>query len=99
MRILIVASLLALAACSKAIPVKPQSFPAQCDAKCYTPCVDDKGDTGVRIQGNPASANTFDEIGEVAGTVFAMTLRRCEVNRKACVQCLERLERAGVIAR
>ena len=89
-----------LAACqTKGVPVTPPPFPAQCDAKCFVPCVKENGDTGIRIQGDPNVASTFDEIGTTAGTVFAATLRQCEVNRKACVQCLDRLERAGVIAR
>lgn len=92
-------AVLMLAACGRSIPVKPQPFPAQCSAECRVPCVDATGDTGVRIQGDPAKASTFDEIGETAGAVLGERLRQCDVHRKACVQCLDRLERAGVIAR
>ena len=90
----------ALTACrTRGVPMTPPPFPAQCDAKCFVPCAKENGDTGIRINGDPNVASTFDEIGTTAGTVFAATLRQCDVHRKACVQCLDRLERAGVIAR
>lgn len=75
----------------------PAPVLAQCDAICYAPCLAPNGDTGVRWEGDPAMATTLDAIGEEVVPTLASKLRVCEASRKACVQCLDRLEKNGVI--
>ena len=81
----------------KHAPIKPPAAFAQCDAICYTPCVDDKGDTGVRWVGDPNQAGTIDALGEAVVPSLTDKLRTCDTRRVACVQCLNRLETEGVI--
>ena len=84
-----------LAACDEFRRGEP--VPAQCNAMCFAPCVGEDGDTGVRLRADPENAEAWDELGgEVIGAL-ATKLRACEVNRKACDQCLQRLEKRKVI--
>lgn len=76
---------------------RPDPVPAQCDARCFQPCVDAGEDTGVRVAGDPAAAGTWDEIGGRVTRELATRLRQCDVRRQACEQCLQRLEKARVI--
>lgn len=71
---------------------------AHCDdALCRAPCVAADGDTGVRWEADPADPLAFDALAEVVGNELADRLRGCEVRRRACEQCLDRLKAAGVI--
>lgn len=87
---------LALTACGQhAIkPATTEPVPAQCDAKCYTPC------DVTAPAWSPVDAND-PKAWDLIGTQVVAPLRdqrdRCELHRQACTQCLERLERAGVI--
>lgn len=75
----------------------PEPVLAQCDAKCYTPCVGPDGDTGLRWTGDPAVAATWDAIGNEVIPAAGEKIRACEASRKACQQCLDRLQKNGVI--
>ena len=79
--------------------VKGEPALSQCDAKCYAPCVSENGDTGIRWDGAPTSPEAFNRLTEDVIPGLADKLRACEVNRKACDQCLQRLEAEGVIRR
>lgn len=79
--------------------VKGEPALAQCDAKCYSPCVGEDGDTGIRWDGAPTSPEAFNRLTEAVIPDLADKLRSCEVSRKACDQCLQRLEAEGVIRR
>lgn len=90
--------LLGLLLCGGACTRNVRKVPAQCDAMCAVPCVAADGDTGVRWDADPTKAEAWDELAE--DTVIdqlAGKLRTCEVRRRACHQCLLRLDRAGVI--
>lgn len=81
-------------------PIKADKQPvvAQCDAKCYVKCVEDNGDTGVRWVGNYTDPKLWDSLAKTDVLEPLVTkLRQCEVNRKACEQCLDRLEKEKVI--
>ncbi|EPG5379788.1 TPA: hypothetical protein UN285_000412 [Stenotrophomonas maltophilia] len=70
--------------------------PAQCNEICLLPCTVN-GDAGVRWEADPNNAEAWDELGgEVVPTLIGK-LQTCEVRRGACVQCLQRLDKAGII--
>jgi len=94
---LIVALMIVLSACSMDQFVKRNPIPSQCNAICYTPCVDDKGGTGIQWVGDYTDPNTWDNLGADTTTQLGDALRVCETRRKACVQCLNRLEEQKVI--
>lgn len=76
----------------------PPPVSAQCDdALCYAPCVDPDGDTGIRWDGSPVDPAAWDSLASDVTVPLADRLRQCEVRRKACAQCLDRLKAAGVI--
>lgn len=70
---------------------------AQCNAICYTPCVDEKGDTGIQWLGDYTDPKAWDALSEDVLEPLATKLRECEKRRKACNQCLDRLEEQKVI--
>ncbi len=70
---------------------------AKCDALCYTPCVGKDGDTGVRWEGDPNRSDTIDALDNSVVIQLAKKLRSCDINRKACVKCLDSLEQQKVI--
>lgn len=76
---------------------KAKAVPAQCDSMCYAPCVAKDGDTGVRVTGDPNNASTWDEIGELLASTFREKLEACDAHREACVKCLQRQQKAGVL--
>lgn len=93
--ILIIA--LSMSGCSLKQLVKRDPIPAQCNAICYTPCVDEDGDTGIRWVGNYTDPKLWDSLSEDVTIPLAEKLRQCETRRKACEQCLDRLEEQKVI--
>ncbi|MFE3969031.1 hypothetical protein [Stenotrophomonas sp. YIM B13575] len=90
---LAIAALMVLAGCTQHL----QRVPAQCDAMCFRPCVDAGEDTGVRVTADPAAADAWDNIGGDVVGQLADKLRTCDVRRKACEQCLRRLDAKNVI--
>ena len=78
--------------------VKRDPIPAQCNAICYLPCVDEDGDTGIRWVGNYTDPKLWDALSEEVTLPLAEKLRQCETRRKACEQCLNRLEQEKVIS-
>lgn len=90
--------LLAVIACTRHVPTKP--VPASCNVVVFAPCTTANGstdDTGVRWTADPSSADAWDALIEQAVSPLARKLLTCEVRRQAAVDCLQRLERAGVI--
>lgn len=83
--------------CQKYAATKREPVAAQCNPICHESCLGANGDTGVRWDGSPVDAKSWDAL--VSETTFALAdkLRVCETRRKACDQCLERLEREKVI--
>lgn len=77
--------------------VKRNAIPSQCNAICYTLCVKENGDTGIRWIGEYTDPNAWDNLGRDTTTEIADKLRVCEQRRAACVQCLNRLEEQKVI--
>ena len=71
--------------------VKPDPIPAQCEPMGFEVCK-----SQARWNADPADPNAWDALVETLEDSRAET-RQCEVRRKALVQCLQRLEKAGVI--
>jgi hypothetical protein len=94
-RALLVIAVLALASCDEFR--RPEPVPAQCDAMCFEPCVGKGGDTGIRWEADATDPAALDALGGEVVPALAEQLRTCEVRRKACVQCLERLDKHRVI--
>lgn len=96
MRILAVAlAALLLTSCGSGVRGR---VPAGCDAMCFAPCVGADGDTGVRWEADPADPGAFDALGGDVTPALAGKLRTCELRRRACAECLQRLDKHGVIA-
>lgn len=90
-------AVLLLAGWGSCSPRAPVPVAAQCDAMCFRPCVGANDDTGVRVTGDPAAADTWDEIGGDVVRQLTTDLRQCDTRRQACEQCLRRLEKQKVI--
>lgn len=97
MRLLLVLALLLLLTgfgpCSRNL----RRVPAQCNEICFLPCVSADGDVGIRWEADPLKPDAWDALGGVVVPALADKLRTCEVSRHACVQCLQRLDKAKVI--
>lgn len=99
---LIFLTTLAITGCSNAVrPDKPPPIPAQCDAKCFVPCdtAGPKGSAPMRWHARADDAGAWDRLITEVLSPLVERLDRCEVSRKACEQCLQRLEEAEVISR
>lgn len=87
-------ALLLLAACTRTVPAKVGAVPAQCDSMCLAPC----DTTRPSWQpADPSSPDAWDEIAPQVVVPLGAKLDVCELHRRACAQCLERLRAAGVI--
>lgn len=83
--------------------VRPDPIQAQCAAMCYV--VDTGAPEGsacasrARWEGDPKDPKAID--GLIYGTVSALRKETwtCGVRLKACQQCIDRLEKAGVIVK
>lgn len=76
----------------------PPPVAALCDdAVCRNPCVGEDGDTGIRWDGTPTDPAAFDALVADVVEPLGAKLRSCELARKSCQQCLDRLIEAGVI--
>jgi len=67
------------------------------DAQCYVPCTPSLSDTGVRWEGDPEAAETWDSLGEHTTQQLGGRLLRCERSRQACTDFIHVLKRRGVI--
>ena len=91
-------SIAALTACKTTPPTDTPPVVADCDSKCYEPCVDEQGDTGIRWSvPDYTDPKAWDELGNWVVPSLEDKLRACEVNRKACTKCLDSLQKHGVI--
>lgn len=92
-RVLLAGAVLLLVGCvsQPAVPV-----PAQCNPICFLPCTSD-GDPGVRWEADPNDPAAWDALGEEVIPALTGVANTCELRRKACDQCLRRLDDAGAI--
>lgn len=99
-RAIAIAAALLLAACATPGPVAERftaaPVPAQCDAACTTPCTP-PADGWPQWQGDPDAPETWDRWPTDVGRPLRELAETCDSARAACVQCLRRLERAGLI--
>lgn len=89
------AALLVLALAGCATPPAPRApVEANCSALCRVPC-----DTSVPrwTPADPEAPEAWDTYPEQVTFPVVARLRACEVHRQACVQCLDRLTKAGVL--
>lgn len=101
MRIAIIVLALMLTGCPRWF-IKADPVPAQCDALCY---VDDKtaDDSAcasrAKWEGDPKDPAAIDAL--IYGTIPQLRKETwtCGVRLKACQQCIDRLVKAGVIAK
>jgi hypothetical protein len=88
-----------LAACSAAptIPVRVTAPPvdAQCSALCTTSCVPA---VWPKWEGDPLDPSTWDRLPDQVVAPLRERVEQCDKHREACVDCLHRLERVGIIA-
>lgn len=97
-RVLACGLVLAIASCRHAVPAKP--LPASCNATIFVPCTTADGsttDTGVRWTAAADDAQAFDELGGKVVPQLSFKLLTCEAKRQASIDCLQRLDDAGVI--
>lgn len=86
---------LALAAGCGRTPVvedPPEPVPENCDISCRTPCSTD----AIRYRPDPDTDRALDELVDQVVVPLRVSLDVCDLHRQACVQCLDRLKRAGV---
>lgn len=76
---------------------KPEAVVAHCDQICYMPCTDERGDTGLRWEGDPDDARTLDKLDDEVIPLLKEKLDVCETRRQACTKCLDNLESQKVI--
>lgn len=67
-------------------------IPAGCNAMCFVECK-----SQAKWEGDPESAEAWDSLAADTVAASRAETRTCEVRRKACAQCLQRLEGAGVL--
>ena len=93
-KVLLVLAIVATAACARTIPARPAAMPAQCDAMCYAPC-----DTKLPAwaPANPDDSAAWDTLAPQVLQPARRQLQQCELHRKACDQCIQRLRAAGVL--
>lgn len=81
---------------------------AQCEQACYDPCVTDTGRKdakgrpiydveGIRWEGDPNDPASTDALATLVLRPLVERLIGCETHRKACHQCLLRLDNAGAV--
>lgn len=92
--------LLALVACSTTKTAVPQRFtapavPSQCDAECTTSCLP-ADDAWPQWKGDPDDPRTWDLLPEQVIAPLRTIAETCDGHRKACVTCLERIDRVGL---
>ncbi len=76
------------------VAVTPPAIPANCEAKCYEPCTIPADLKYVPV---PESKRAFDDLAEQVVAPLKLEFDQCDTHRQACVQCLNRLEKAGRI--
>lgn len=90
MRAALLLALALLAGCRTTTPQLPVA--AQCNPLCLAPCA-----ATVEWNADPDDAAAWDVLaGEVVPALVAAH-QTCEAHRRACEQCLRRIERAGII--
>lgn len=69
------------------------AVPESCDASCRLPC-----DATVPLWKpiNPDAPDAWDTYPEQVTLPLVRKIETCDIARKACVQCLDRLKAAGV---
>lgn len=89
-------ALTTLAGCASKplIASNAQPVGAQCATLCYTPC-----DTTMPLWNpkDPDSPDAWDELAEQVVIPSKGLVEQCELHRRACDRCLDRLRANGVI--
>lgn len=93
-RLLLASLASALAACN-VVPTRDvaPAVPAQCAPECLASCDADNPRWGA----NPEDPKAWDALGDQVIAPLIAQRDTCEQHRAACVQCLQRLESAGLI--
>jgi hypothetical protein len=93
-RLLLASLATTLAACN-VMPKREQAraVPAQCAVECLTPC--DASNPRWNVAADDPKA--WDALGNQVIEPLLRQRDTCEKHRAACVQCLQRLESAGLI--
>ena len=95
--ILCLVVLLACSGCQSKGPVNAAPVQSHCETMCYTPCIKEDGDTGVRWIADFTRPDAWETLGDDVVAALSGKLRTCELHRKACEQCLQNLKEEGVI--
>lgn len=93
--LLLVAALNGLAACGPKLKpyVKADPPNEDCDILCRTPCTVDKN---IRLVPKAGDKDVLETITRQVIIPLRGEVRVCDTHRVACVQCLDRLQDAGV---
>jgi hypothetical protein len=94
---LVIAAVLATACATTPRPPERAptlAVPVTCAPQCTVSCVPVQWP---QWQGDPAAPATWDRIDSDVIAPLRAALERCDGARAACVQCLRRIERAGVV--
>jgi hypothetical protein len=89
-------AILLLTGCTS-VPIAPGPALAQCNSTCYVSCVKKNGDTEIVWEVTGTKSEDWDFLAGSVVIDLVSKLRQCDTNRKACTQCLNRLESEGVI--
>lgn len=90
----LVLALLITAACSRTVPQRQEPVPAQCDSLCFAPC---NTQLPKWTPANPDDPRAWDTLGPQVIKPGQLQLQQCELHRKACDVCIQRLRAAGVL--
>ena len=90
--ILAVLSILLLTAWGPCSPKVPAPIEAACDQMCFVDCR-----STAQWGGDPSDPKAWDALAGETVPALREETRQCNVKRKACVECLRRLDRHGVI--
>ncbi|WP_254574463.1 hypothetical protein [Stenotrophomonas acidaminiphila] len=82
------------AACGRTVPQRPAPVPAQCDSLCFAPC---NTQLPKWTPANPDDPRAWDTLGPQVIKPGQVQLQQCELHRKACDVCIQRLRAAGVL--
>jgi len=85
---------LLLASCATTPTVAPRTPAMPVSVQCDPACTEACADTLPRWTGDPAAPRTWDALGDVVAGLIEV-IATCDAARRACVQCLHRLDAVG----
>lgn len=93
-KLLVLLACALLCACGpKAVAVKRDPIPENCNAACRTPCTVDPAIVYAPV---PGSIDALNDLVVQVVIPLGGEVPRCDIHRQACVQCLDRLKEAGI---